>query len=186
MVCEFVVYGCYVYGGFLCGLLWVDQVVIDEVFDMSGFVDDVECDVGVLLGGECQCVWIVMVFVQQVLIVLFDELMIYFDIYYQFDIFDVLCVLNCVCGLMIVWVLYDLNQVVVYSDEIVLMCVGCFVVQGMFDVMFDLVWLCVVFGVEMLKFVYLQMGVLMCVLVYGLLIDGVLQVFVVFDWDFVV
>lgn len=66
-------------------------------------------------GGQCQCVFLVMVLVQNTFVVLFDELIIYFDINYQVDLMWLMGEFW-IQGKMVVVVLYDFNQVSWYCD----------------------------------------------------------------------
>src|SRR5699024_12801677 len=59
---------------------------------------------------------------------LHDALPIY--IYYQYDILELIKLLNEEHGLTIVMVLHDLNQAIRYSDEIIAMKAGNVIAQG--------------------------------------------------------
>lgn len=83
-----------------------------------------------LSGGERQRVWIAMALAQKTPILFLDEPTTYLDIYYQFDILELIRELNVVHGLTIVMVLHDMNQAVRYSDVIIAMKDGQIVSEG--------------------------------------------------------
>ncbi|BBP93205.1 hypothetical protein BsIDN1_68230 [Bacillus safensis] len=63
-------------------------------------------------------------------ILFLDEPTTYLDIYYQFDILELIRELNAVHGLTIVMVLHDMNQAVRYSDIIIAMKDGQVISEG--------------------------------------------------------
>lgn len=74
-----------------------------------------------LSGGERQRVWIAMSLAQRTPIIFLDEPTTYLDIYYQFEILELIKKLNEDYGLTIVMVLHDINQAIRYSDYIIVM-----------------------------------------------------------------
>lgn len=83
-----------------------------------------------LSGGERQRVWIAMALAQQTPILFLDEPTTYLDIYYQYEILDLIKHLNKEEGLTIVMVLHDINQAIRYSDTIIAMKAGEVVIKG--------------------------------------------------------
>ena len=59
-----------------------------------------------------------------------DEPTTYLDIYYQYEILDLIKQLNTEHGLSIVMVLHDINQAIQYSDTIIVMKDGHIVLKG--------------------------------------------------------
>lgn len=83
-----------------------------------------------LSGGQRQRVWIAMALAQETPYLFLDEPTTYLDIYFQYDILELIKRLNEEHGLTIVMVLHDLNQAIRYSDSIIAMKSGEIVVQG--------------------------------------------------------
>lgn len=59
-----------------------------------------------------------------------DEPTTYMDIYYQFEVLNLIKSLNVDYGLTIVMVLHDINQAIRYSDNIIVMQNGQIVMKG--------------------------------------------------------
>lgn len=135
--------GCMLYKGLFDGYgvddcQWVCQVLFQVGFEgcvVSFFVS--------FFGGEKQCVLLVCVLVQELCLLIFDELINYFDLCYQLEF---LCLL-CGFGLSILVSFYDFNLVVVFCDCFYVFDGGCIVVQGMLIEVFDVDLLWWVFGV---------------------------------------
>ncbi|NHN29170.1 ABC transporter ATP-binding protein [Paenibacillus agricola] len=83
-----------------------------------------------LSGGERQRVWIAMALAQSTPILFLDEPTTYLDIYYQFEILDLIKSLNTEHCLTIVMVLHDINQAIRYSDNIIIMKDGEIAMKG--------------------------------------------------------
>lgn len=83
-----------------------------------------------LSGGERQRVWISMALAQSTPILFLDEPTTYLDVYYQFEILDLIQHLNRSLELTIVMVLHDINQAIRYSDSIIVMKQGEIVMKG--------------------------------------------------------
>lgn len=83
-----------------------------------------------LSGGQRQRVWIAMALAQKTPYLFLDEPTTYLDIYYQYDILELIKRLNEEHNLTIVMVLHDLNQAIRYSDEIIAMKAGKVIAQG--------------------------------------------------------
>ncbi|MEB1807949.1 MAG: ABC transporter ATP-binding protein [Bacillaceae bacterium] len=83
-----------------------------------------------LSGGERQRVWIAMSLAQKTPILFLDEPTTYLDIYYQYEILELVKKLNATHGLTIVMVLHDINQAIRYSDHLIVMKDGEVVLSG--------------------------------------------------------
>ncbi|WP_026672661.1 ABC transporter ATP-binding protein [Alkalihalobacterium bogoriense] len=83
-----------------------------------------------LSGGERQRVWIAMALAQQTPILFLDEPTTYLDLYYQYEILELVKSLNQVYQLTLVMVLHDINQAIKYSDHIIAMKQGQIILQG--------------------------------------------------------
>lgn len=83
-----------------------------------------------LSGGERQRIWIAMALAQQTSLLFLDEPTTFLDIYYQYEILDLIKMLNLEHGITIVMVLHDINQAIRYSDQIIVMKEGEIVRKG--------------------------------------------------------
>ena len=83
-----------------------------------------------LSGGEKQRVWIAMTLAQKTEFLFLDEPTSYLDMYYQYEILELVKQLNVEYGLSIVMVLHDINQAIQYSDTIIVMKKGKIVLKG--------------------------------------------------------
>lgn len=110
-----------------------------------------------------------MVLVQEILLLLFDELIIYLDIVYQIELFELFVELNCQ-GCIIVVVLYDFNQVCCYVLYLIVMCDGVIFVEGVLVYIFIECLVEEVFGLCLLIIVDLVSGMLLLVLC-GIVVD---------------
>lgn len=164
IVLDLVWQGCYLYCIVFGGWNKVDIVVVEQVLVLIliGYLCYYKLDM--LLGGQWQWVWIVMIFVQQGGILLLDELIIYLDFVYQIDLLELVCDLIQMQGMMVVVVLYDLNQVVCYVDYFVLLKDGCIYFSGIFMVILIVLVIVEVFGVEVVILIDFEIGMLFCLL----------------------
>lgn len=85
---------------------------------------------GQLSGGERQRVWIAMALAQKTQILFLDEPTTYLDIFYQYEILELVRTLNSSYGLTIVMVLHDINQAIRYSDQLIVMKEGEAILHG--------------------------------------------------------
>lgn len=83
-----------------------------------------------LSGGEQQRVWIAMALAQSTPYLFLDEPTTYLDMYYQYEILELIKQLNQEHGMTIVMVLHDINQAIRYSDTIIAMKEGRVIKQG--------------------------------------------------------
>jgi len=81
-------------------------------------------------GGQRQRVWIAMLLAQQAPVMLLDEPTTYLDVSHQLDVLELVRSLNAAEGRTVVLVLHDLNQAIVYADELVVVHEGRVVASG--------------------------------------------------------
>lgn len=98
-----------------------DQQAIDEALTVTNLMGKRKLQIDQLSGGERQRVWIAMTLAQSTPYLFLDEPTTFLDIYYQYEVLDLVKRLNREQGLTIVMVLHDINQAIRYSDEIVVM-----------------------------------------------------------------
>lgn len=107
-----------------------DDAIIERAMEVTGVSAYRGREVSRLSGGQRQRVWIAMALAQDTKILLLDEPTTYLDIRYQIEILDLVRRLNREFGLTIVMVLHDINQSIVYSDELVGLKDGKVLVKG--------------------------------------------------------
>ncbi|WP_112478248.1 ABC transporter ATP-binding protein [Vibrio variabilis] len=83
-----------------------------------------------LSGGELQRCWLAMVLAQDTPILMLDEPTSWLDIAHQINLLTIVRRLNTDYGKTVVWVLHDLNQAKLYSDNAMLISEGSIVAQG--------------------------------------------------------
>ncbi|WP_042170729.1 ABC transporter ATP-binding protein [Paenibacillus gorillae] len=101
-----------------------------------------------LSGGERQRVWIAMALAQKTPILFLDEPTTYLDIYYQFEILELVKKLNAEHGLTIVMVLHDINQAIRYSDNLIVMKEGEVLIMGEPEIVVTPAVMRTVYGVD--------------------------------------
>lgn len=98
-----------------------------EITDLLGLADR---RIGTLSGGQRQRAFLAMALAQDSKILLLDEPTTFLDVRYQIEILRLIRKLNQEFGMTIVMVLHDINQALVYSDQIIGLKQGQVVVQG--------------------------------------------------------
>ncbi len=83
-----------------------------------------------LSGGERQRAWIAMALAQRTDILFLDEPTTYLDIYYQYEILNLIRKLNRQFNITIIMVLHDINQAIQFSDNVIIMKNGAIVFDG--------------------------------------------------------
>lgn len=83
-----------------------------------------------LSGGERQRAWIAMALAQRPEVLFLDEPTTYLDICHQLEVMQLCQRLNKELGLTIVMVLHDLNHVIQYADEVIVIRQGRLVTSG--------------------------------------------------------
>lgn len=107
----------------------VNCIVVEEVQKMGIIcIIDGDCFVGGLLGGECQLLVIVCVVYFGVWVLIFDELMVVFGVK---QVVYVFCIVNEVkkCGLVVIFIIYQVMYVMVVGDYFVVLICGVIVVD---------------------------------------------------------
>ncbi|MBS4218507.1 ABC transporter ATP-binding protein [Bacillus sp. FJAT-49711] len=107
-----------------------DEEAIEWALSCTNLQDKRHITLDSLSGGEKQRVWIAMALAQNSQFLFLDEPTTYLDIYYQYEILDLIKRLNLEHGLSIVMVLHDINQAIQYSDTIIVMKDGKLVIKG--------------------------------------------------------
>lgn len=107
-----------------------DEKAIEWALTCTDLHDKKAKTIDALSGGEKQRVWIAMSLAQSTPFLFLDEPTTYLDIYYQYEILELIKRLNKEHGLSIVMVLHDINQAIRYSDTIIAMKEGKIVVKG--------------------------------------------------------
>lgn len=107
-----------------------DEKAIEWALSCTKLTDKRKVPLASLSGGERQRVWIAMALAQKTPILFLDEPTTYLDMYYQFDILELIRELNVEHGLTIVMVLHDMNQAIRYSDVIIAMKDGQIIREG--------------------------------------------------------
>ncbi|MGE6630509.1 ABC transporter ATP-binding protein [Bacillus sp. NPDC077027] len=107
-----------------------DEKAIEWALSSTKLLDKRKVTLDSLSGGERQRVWIAMALAQKTPILFLDEPTTYLDIYYQFDILELIRELNEQHGLTIVMVLHDMNQAVRYSDVLIALKNGQLMTKG--------------------------------------------------------
>lgn len=107
-----------------------DQEVVRWALEQTNLIDKRNHIISALSGGERQRVWVAMTLAQHTPYLFLDEPTTYLDIYYQYDVLELVKRLNQEHGLTIVMVLHDINQAIQYSDNIIVMKDGKVATQG--------------------------------------------------------
>lgn len=128
-----VLIGCYLYFGCWDWESICDVELVCSVLVVVGLEYMEWCQIYILLGGEWQCLVIVMLFIQVLLLYLFDELFVYFDFNYQMVVFQLFVGVVCDCGVGVIMVLYDLVLVYCFCDYVLLLYGDGCIEMGMVD-----------------------------------------------------
>ena len=107
-----------------------DEARIHFAMEATGILDLADRPMGELSGGQRQRAFIAMALAQNTPFLFLDEPTTFLDIRYQVEILRLIQKLNREFHLTIVMVLHDINQALVYSDEIIGMKQGEILVQG--------------------------------------------------------
>jgi len=106
------------------------EAVIERVLQQLNLNQYADTAVHALSGGEMQRVFIAMSLVQEPEVLLLDEPTTFLDLQYQYQVLDMIKELKEKQNLTIIMVLHDINQALMYSDEIVCIESGEIVAQG--------------------------------------------------------
>ncbi len=107
-----------------------DQQAVEWALEKTNLIDKKNKMISELSGGERQRAWIAMTLAQSTSYLFLDEPTTYLDIYYQYEILELVKQLNSENGLTIVMVLHDINQAIRYSDTIMVMKDGKLIKKG--------------------------------------------------------
>ncbi len=123
-------YGRLPYKSMFSSSATADDEAIEWALKLTNLVSKRDVPIDTLSGGERQRVWIAMTLAQSTPFLFLDEPTTYLDMYYQYDILELIKRLNKEYGLTIVMVLHDINQAIRYSDTIIAMKEGKIVKNG--------------------------------------------------------
>jgi len=107
-----------------------DREMVKWALRCTGLYEMRHETIDTLSGGEQQRGWIAMALAQDTSYLLLDEPTSNLDIYYQYEILELVKRLRDEHGLTIVIVLHDINQAIYYSDTVIAMRNGEIVQQG--------------------------------------------------------
>lgn len=116
---DLVGYGRYPHLGWTGRLGKKDVEVINWVICQTKLEKLQNRHVSALSGGERQRAWIAMALAQQPKILLLDEPTTFLDICHQFELLELIQILNRTMDITVLMVLHDLNQAARYSDKII-------------------------------------------------------------------
>jgi ABC-type transport system involved in cytochrome bd biosynthesis fused ATPase/permease subunit/uncharacterized membrane protein YbaN (DUF454 family) len=98
--------------------------------ERAGLLDLADTPIGTLSGGQRQRAFIAMALAQDTEILFLDEPTTFLDVRYQTEILRLIRELNEKHGVTVVMVLHDINQAIIYSDEIIGLADGKALVHG--------------------------------------------------------
>ena len=107
-----------------------DDQAVEWALECTNLTDKRKVAIDELSGGQMQRVWIAMALAQKTPYLFLDEPTTYLDIYYQYELLELIKSLNRTHGMSIVMVLHDINQAIRYSDTIIGMKNGEIVAKG--------------------------------------------------------
>src|SRR5690625_4840527 len=96
-----------------------DEQMVNWAIECTGLSEKRHDAIDTLSGGQQQRVWIAMALAQDTPFLFLDEPTSNLDIYYQYEILELVKQLCKEHGLTIVMVLHDINQAIQYSDTII-------------------------------------------------------------------
>ena len=107
-----------------------DEKMVDWALKSTGLFEKRNMTIETLSGGQQQRVWIAMALAQDTPLLFLDEPTSNLDIYFQYEILELVKQLREDHGLTIVMVLHDINQAIQYSDIIIAMKNGKIIAEG--------------------------------------------------------
>ncbi|WP_262174089.1 ABC transporter ATP-binding protein [Saccharococcus sp. Marseille-Q5394] len=107
-----------------------DEEAIEWALSSTNLLDRRHMPIDSLSGGQMQRVWIAMALTQKTPYLFLDEPTTYLDIFYQYELLELIRSLNKEHGISIVMVLHDINQAIKYSDVIIVMKDGRIAAKG--------------------------------------------------------
>ena len=121
---ELVSYGRTPYRKYYRGNDEEDNNIVEWAIEKTGLQGLKNKAVMSMSGGERQRVFIAMALAQKSKVLFLDEPTTYLDIYHQIEILELVKELNEEYNLTVVMVLHDINQAIIYSDNIIVMKKG--------------------------------------------------------------
>ena|SRR5690625_3699506 len=107
-----------------------DDEIVDWALNRTGLYEKKDEHLSTLSGGQQQRAWIAMALAQDTPYLFLDEPTSNLDIYFQYEILDLVKNLCHEYGLTIVMVLHDINQAIQYSDHLIAMKDGNIITKG--------------------------------------------------------
>jgi len=107
-----------------------DTEMVKWALECTGLYERRHMTIDTLSGGQQQRVWIAMALAQDTPFLFLDEPTSNLDIYYQYEVLELVKQLSDEHGLTIVMVLHDINQAIQYSDSILALKNGHVVAEG--------------------------------------------------------
>ncbi|MDW0116070.1 ABC transporter ATP-binding protein [Sporosarcina thermotolerans] len=107
-----------------------DEEAVEWALTSTNLLDKRKTPIDELSGGQMQRVWIAMALTQKTPYLFLDEPTTYLDIYYQYELLELIRSLNKQHGITIVMVLHDINQAIQFSDTIIAMKDGKIAAKG--------------------------------------------------------
>src|SRR5699024_2911086 len=107
-----------------------DDEMVNWAMERTGIYEKRNEPIDTLSGGQQQRVWIAMALAQDTPYLFLDEQTANLDIYYQYEILELVKQLCEDHGLTIVMVLHDINQSIQYSHQIIAMKAGKIIAKG--------------------------------------------------------
>ncbi|HLR09387.1 MAG TPA: ABC transporter ATP-binding protein [Bacillota bacterium] len=107
-----------------------DEAMVEWALKCTGLYDKRHDLIDTLSGGQQQRAWIAMALAQNTPLLFLDEPTANLDIYYQYEVLELIKRLCDEHNLTIVMVLHDINQAIQYSDTVIAMKQGRIVARG--------------------------------------------------------
>lgn len=107
-----------------------DEKMVKWALKCTGLYEKRHMTIDTLSGGQQQRVWIAMALAQDTPLLFLDEPTSNLDMFFQYELLELVKQLRDDHGLTIVMVLHDINQAIQYSDTIIVMKDGKIVTEG--------------------------------------------------------
>lgn len=107
-----------------------DEEKVEWAMEVTNLLQYRNREVSRLSGGQRQRVWIAMALAQGTKTLFLDEPTTYLDIRYQIEILQLVQRLNREFNITIIMVLHDINQAIVYSDQVIGLKDGKVLIEG--------------------------------------------------------
>lgn len=127
-----------------------DEARVLWALEKTGLMDKKDALLSALSGGQRQRAWIALALAQDTPYLFLDEPTANLDIFYQYEVLELVKTLCEEEGLTIVMVLHDLNQTIQYSDRVMVMKGGNLVAQGESEEVITADLLREVYGIEVI------------------------------------